>query len=92
MAGACAVRTAMHGRVRADDVCSQAQTARRGHRLQRPAMQAEGQATVDLTVTTTINGKLYRFGFWITQVRGDIIRALDPGPELGFQLFGDVGT
>ena len=24
--------------------------------------------TVDLTVTTTINGKLYRFGFWITQV------------------------
>jgi len=23
---------------------------------------------VDLTVTTTINGKLYRFGFWITQV------------------------
>ena len=54
--------------------------------------EAEGQATVDLTVTTTINGKLYRFGFWITQVRGDMIRALDPGPESGFQLFGDVGT
>ena len=26
------------------------------------------KVTVDLTVTTTINGKLYRFGFWITQV------------------------
>jgi hypothetical protein len=25
------------------------------------------QLMVDLTVTTTLNGKLYKFGFWITQ-------------------------